>query len=65
MYKYDSSGRITEVADKNGNKLNYAYDAYNKLIRVTSQTGKYYSFAYENGRIKTIIDSTGRYIVFL
>ena len=39
QYAYDSTGRLMEAVDSNGNALVYAYDAAGNLVSITKQTG--------------------------
>ncbi|WP_459762185.1 RHS repeat-associated core domain-containing protein [Alkaliphilus crotonatoxidans] len=64
IYSYNSSGKLTAITDKNGNRQTIQYDAAGNLLKVIGASGKSLSFTTEDGRIKTITDPIGRTIVY-
>jgi RHS repeat-associated protein len=61
---FDSSGKITEIEDKNGNKLTYHYNG-TKLTSINDTNNLSLTFEYNNDDlIKTISDPINRAINF-
>lgn len=61
IYTFDASGKLTAIADLNGNGTTLAYDEAGQLHTATDGAGRTFTFSYdEAGRIEGIEDSTGR-----
>lgn len=61
---FDSSGRLTSDADRNGNANTYAYNSDGTLHQVTDTQGRVTSFDYEAGRIHSLTDPAGRHTLY-
>ena len=58
-----AEGKVTSIADRNGNQMSFHYDASGRLIRVTETLGRDILIGYNaNGFIETITDFTGRVV---
>lgn len=62
VYKYDSSGRVISISDKNGNTITLAYDNYGQINTITGQSGKKLILTFENGKLATVTDPQNRVI---
>jgi len=61
IYTFDVSGKLTGIADLNGDKTTLSYNVSEQLQTATDGSGRTLSFAYdEAGRLATVSDSTGR-----
>lgn len=61
IYTFSSAGRLTGIADLNGNSIALAYDGSGRLSTATDGVGRTLSFAYDTaGLISSVTDSTGR-----
>ncbi len=59
-WAFSTVGRITQMADRNGNKLTFTYDASSRLIGVADDTGIYITLGYDpNGHIVRVSDFNG------
>jgi RHS repeat-associated protein len=59
---FDSSGKLTYITDKNGNKVTMTY-ASGRLSTVSDDAGKSLTFTYDgSGRITSIRDPMNRYV---
>ena len=61
---FDSSGKITQRSDRNGNTTTYAYDAQDRLTSITDPLGDVTTFAYQNGFLASATDDAGRVSLF-
>jgi RHS repeat-associated protein len=60
-YTFSGAGRLTGIADLNGNTIALAYDGSGRLLTATDGAGRTLSFAYDSaGLISSVTDSTGR-----
>lgn len=60
VHTYDSTLRVTQLADAVGGTVSYAYDANNDRTSVTNQNGKTNIFTYDTeGNLTEIIDPLG------
>jgi len=60
----DAAGRISQIADPNGNSLFYDYDQDGNLIRFTDRTGAITSFGYDAfHRLLSITDARGKQVL--
>ena len=58
-YSFGSDGKLTKVADVNGNAISTVYSG-NKLTRLNHTDGSYLAFTYDqNGRIASVSGSDG------
>jgi len=61
-YAFDSSGRLSNITDKNGNAIVLTYTA-SLLTQITDTVGRHIDLTYDaNNRITTITDAIGRTI---
>jgi len=63
-YRYNSTGKLISITDKNNNSVTLQYNGSGYLSTVTGASGKQLTFTYENGLVKTITDPAGRTIVY-
>jgi RHS repeat-associated protein len=62
---FDQTGKITQIADRNGNALSFSYDAQNRLQTVNDTLGRPIAYSYDsNGRLQTVADFTGRTVTY-
>lgn len=59
-HRFDLSGRMTSVWDRNGNHIDYGFDASGNLIGITPSTGNPWSLTYVSGRLSQVTDGAGR-----
>lgn len=60
-HRFDSSGRLISVIDRNGNALSLTYDAVGFLIRITDASGRAVLFTKgADGRTASITDPASR-----
>ena len=60
-YRFDNSGRLTTISDRNGNKILFTYDNAGRLITVSDEYGRRLNFEYGvNNKITSITDPAGR-----
>ena len=60
LYRFDSSGRLTAMADRNGNTTNFSYIG-NNLTQVTDPVGRSINLSYNgNGLVIEATDPIGR-----
>lgn len=63
-YLFDSTGKITSETDAVGQVTQYSYDSDNLLTKVSNNRGQSFSFAYDNKRLISVTDGTGRKLTF-
>ena len=57
VYNFNAQGKLTSIADKNGNTLAVTYDASSNLIKIADSTGKTITLGYDgNNRISSMTD---------
>jgi RHS repeat-associated protein len=57
VYNFNAQGKITAIADKNNNTVNFTYNSGSNLISIADQTGKTITLGYDaNNRISSITD---------
>jgi RHS repeat-associated protein len=63
-FTFDPNGRLTAIADLNGNATTLGYNPSGQLITATDPAGRQFSFGYtdsaHSGNITTVTDSSGR-----
>ena len=65
IYTFDATGKLTSIADLNGNKTTLAYNASGQLQTVTDSSGRTFTFAYHaTGKLASVTDSTGRKVSY-
>ncbi len=64
VYQFDSAGKITSYADKNGNAVSFSYSGAD-LVSVTDPAGRALSLTYSSGKLSEVRDWTGRDIDFV
>ena len=65
-YKFNSSGRLLQISDPNGNTLTLGYDGSNRLSQVSNNFGKAITIGYYPGqnRIQTATDPNGKSVSY-
>jgi RHS repeat-associated protein len=63
VYRFNSSGQQTSVADRNGLRVTYAYSSGN-LQTITDPYGKTVTLSYSGGYLQTITDPASRIATF-
>jgi YD repeat-containing protein len=64
-YTFDATGKLTSIADLNGNKTTLAYNASGQLQTATDSSGRTFTFAYNaSGKLASVTDSTGRKVSY-
>jgi RHS repeat-associated protein len=60
--KFDTTGRLTSMKDRNGNTITIAYSSTspNQITTITDTRGRVTSFSYTAGKITTITDPLSR-----
>ncbi len=59
-WAFSATGKLTQMADRNGNRLTLTYDAGGRLAKVADDTGIYLTLAYDSsGRIIRVSDFNG------
>lgn len=65
IYRFDSAGKLTSIADLNGDETTFSYDETGRLETATDDAGHTFTFAYdEAGKLKGVEDSTGRTVTY-
>lgn len=65
IYTFDATGKLTSIADLNGNKTALAYNASGQLQTATDASGRTFTFAYHtSGKLASVTDSTGRKVSY-
>ncbi|MEE9268417.1 MAG: RHS repeat-associated core domain-containing protein [Thermoplasmata archaeon] len=63
-YLFNTTGRLLQIVDKNGNSLTLSYQ-HGRLAHVEDDSGLFLNFSHDaDGRILTVEDPTGRKISF-
>jgi hypothetical protein len=62
VHRFDSTGKLSEIRDRYGNKLLVAYDASSHITTVTEfhNPARRLTFTYTGNQITAIADFTGR-----
>jgi YD repeat-containing protein len=60
LMRFDSTGRLTAMVDRNGNTTTFAYGAGNQLTSVTDAVGRMIRFEYAGTKISRAIDPLDR-----
>lgn len=64
-YTFDPTGKLTSIADLNGNKTTLAYNASGQLQTATDSSGRTFTFAYNaSGKLASVTDSSGRKVSY-
>jgi RHS repeat-associated protein len=62
---FNAAGRLTSIADRNGNAITFHYDADGRLTTITDAVGRETALHYgSNGKIDSIVDPLGRTILY-
>ena len=64
QYKYDGSGKLISIEDKNGNTLNITYTGA-KISKVTDQAGRSLTFTYPDSDHVKVTDPADRYVEYV
>ena len=57
VYNFNAQGKLTSIADKNGNTLAFTYDSSSNLIKIADSSGKTITLGYDgNSRITSMTD---------
>jgi RHS repeat-associated protein len=65
IYTFNASGKLTSVADLNGDKTTFAYNEAGQLHTATDGAGRTLTFTYsESGQLTKIADSSGRSVSY-
>ncbi|TMC47108.1 MAG: RHS repeat protein, partial [Chloroflexi bacterium] len=60
-----AQGRLTRIADRNGNALTYQYDSLGRLARVNDTLGRPITYTYNlSGFLDAVLDFSGRRLRF-
>ena len=58
---FNTAGRMTKMADRNGNALTFAYNSGNDLASITDTVGRVIALSYDaNHHLTSLTDPTGR-----
>jgi len=61
IQKFNSSGKLLSITDRNGNSIAFQYDSNSRLINITDAAGRVATLNYgANGKISSIVDPLGR-----
>lgn len=64
-YSFNDAGKISKIADKNGNNLTFQYDEEKKLTKTIDTLGREINYVYNtDSRLQEIIDFTGKKVIF-
>ena len=64
VYRFDSTGKETSVADRNGLRVTYVYDGSNRLTTITDPYSNNTTLSYTSGLLATITDPASRVATF-
>jgi RHS repeat-associated protein len=68
VYRYDTSGFLVSIADRNGNTLTITRNGFHNVTLITDTQGREYTVAYTDGtaaqKIQSLTDFSGRQIVY-
>lgn len=66
VYRFDSTGKLSEQVNSHGQKLNFTYNANNKLQRILEPiSGRILNFQYNvDGYLDNVQDNTNRLVSF-
>lgn len=56
--------RMTELRDRNGNRMRFEYNDQGQLVRVLDTLGRPITYRYQDGRLVVVEDFTGRTLRF-
>src|SRR5260370_10178618 len=63
--KFDATGKLQAISDRNGNALTFGYSLQGQLATVTDTLGRPITYTYDsNGRLTRITDFAGRIIAY-
>lgn len=66
VYSFNDAGKISKIADKNGNNLTFGYDEEKKFIKTIDTLGREINYVYNtDSRLQEIVDFTGKKVVFI
>lgn len=61
VYNFDASGKLTSIADRNGNQLSMGYDSDGRIISMTDAAQRQVTFSYgAHAKIIRVTDFAGR-----
>lgn len=63
-YLFDSTGKIISETDAVGQVTQYSYDSDSLLTKVSNNRHQSFSFSYDNKRLISVTDGTGRKLTF-
>lgn len=65
VYVFNAAGKLTSIADLNGNKTTLAYNAAGRLATASDGAARTLTFSYDaSGRLASVADSTGRQVIY-
>ena len=65
IQRFDATGRLVSIEDRNGNAVNLGYDAGGLLTTVTDAAARVTTFTYDaNNRVSRVVDPLGRGVTF-
>jgi RHS repeat-associated protein len=64
IYTFNESGKLTKIADLNGNAITFAYNESGLLQRATDNAGRWLEFTYNGGVMSKVSDSSGRSVSY-
>lgn len=64
IYTFNELGKVTKIADQNGNAITFAYNESGLLQRATDNAGRWLEFTYKGGVMSKVSDSSGRSVSY-
>jgi RHS repeat-associated protein len=59
VYRFNSDGWLSSVADQNNNKISFQYASASQLASITDTQGRQVTFTYTSGKLTNVHDSAG------